>query len=183
MVMSRSWFQVGLATYLPEWMHRQGWTLPAGGQILAAFLAAISVGSLAGGMLSDRIGRWQVVVLSLGLLAPVQWLFLSANGFLQVGLAALLGFSIGISFPVTLVMAQETWPRGVGLASALVMGVGWLPGGIGASVTGAIADRFSLVTGLQALMIPPLLGLICVLFYAALQHSSAVRRYFLTDAN
>jgi FSR family fosmidomycin resistance protein-like MFS transporter len=167
-VMCRNWFQVSLATYLPEWMQSQGWSLAAAGQILFIMLVSVSVGSLLGGVLSDRIGRWPIVALSLGLLGPAQWLFLSTSGLLQAGLVGLLGILIGASFPVAIVMAQETWPRGVGLASALVLGLGWLPGGIGASVTGFIADQSSLALGLQSLIIPPVFGVICALGYAFL---------------
>jgi MFS transporter, FSR family, fosmidomycin resistance protein len=165
-VMSRSWFQVSLSTYLPEWLQSQGWSLTGSGQIFSVFLISISIGSLIGGALADRIGNWPVLALSSLLLGPAHWLFLVTPDFLQVGLLSLMGIFIGISFPVSVVMAQELWPRGVGLASSLVMGLGWLPGGIGASVTGFIADRASLSTGLQSLIIMPIIGIICILIYA-----------------
>lgn len=171
-VMCRSWFQLSLVTYLPEWMQSQGWSLAGGGQILSVLLVSVGIGSFTGGILSDRIGGWQVMALSLGLLAPAQWLFLGSSGLLQVGLVGLIGILIGASFPVSIIMAQETWPHGVGLASALVMGLGWAPGGIGASLTGLIADQSSLAVGLQSLIIPPLLGVIFALAYAALRRQS-----------
>jgi FSR family fosmidomycin resistance protein-like MFS transporter len=167
-VMCRSWFQLSLVTYLPEWMHSRGWSLAAAGQILAALLISVSVGSLLGGIISDKIGRWQVVALSMTLLSPAMWLFVTTSGLLQVTVAGAIGVFIGASFPVTIVMAQEVWPQGVGLASALVMGLGWLPGGIGAFFTGYIADLSSLDLGLQSLIIPPIIGLICILVYAVL---------------
>jgi FSR family fosmidomycin resistance protein-like MFS transporter len=165
-VMCRSWFQVSLITYLPEWLQGQGWSLLRSGQMLTLLLISISMGTLLGGTLSDRIGRWQVLALSLGLLGPTQWFFMRAGGPAQVGFVVPVGVLIGASFPVTVVMAQENWPRGVGLASALVMGLGWLPGGIGASFTGLLADQTSLATALHWLVIPPVLGLACVLIYA-----------------
>ena len=164
--MGRSWFQVSLSTYLPEWLQSQGWSSTGSGQVFSVFLISISIGSLIGGALADRIGNWPVLALSSLLLGPAHWLFLVTPDFLQVGLLSLMGIFIGISFPVSVVMAQELWPRGVGLASSLVMGLGWLPGGIGASVTGYIADYSSLSTGLQSLIIMPVVGIICVLIYA-----------------
>jgi fucose permease len=100
------------------------------------------------------------------------WLFPGASGLWQVTLIILLGVLIGLSFPTAVVMAQETWPQGVGFASALVMGLGWAPGGMGASFTGFVADHYSLATGLDLLIFPPLLGLACILIYAALQRRS-----------
>jgi FSR family fosmidomycin resistance protein-like MFS transporter len=165
-----------LVTYLPEWLRSQGWSLAAGGQILAVFLVAISIGSLIGGPLSDRIGRWQVFALSLGLLAPVHWLFLTTTGWWQVGAVAAVGVLTGSTFPVGLVLGQETWPSRIGLASALVMGLGWAPGGVGASVTGFVADQLSLTAGLYTLVLPPLVGVGCVLAYVVLQRRSRLKQ-------
>ncbi len=169
-VMARSWFQIALATYLPEWIRSQGGSVALGAQILSIFLFSLGVGSLTGGPLSDRIGRWQVFAVSLGLLLPVHWLFMRVTGSWQIGLLAVMGVLVGATFPVGLVLAQETWPARIGLASALVMGLGWAPGGLGASVTGLLADRFSLTVGLQALIFAPLAGFGCVLAYVVWQH-------------
>jgi FSR family fosmidomycin resistance protein-like MFS transporter len=180
MVMFRSWFQVSLVTYLPEWLQSQGWSLVRSGQMLTGLLISISIGTLIGGTLSDRVGRWQVLALSLGLLGPVQWLFMMGSGSAQAGFLILAGILIGASFPVSIVMAQDSWPRGVGLASALVIGLGWLPGGIGASVTGLVADQTSLSAALGWLVIPPALGLTCALLFAVVwsrQHRAALRTH------
>lgn len=171
-VMCRSWVQVGFITYLPEWIQSQSGSLTLGGQMLAIFAVATGIGSLAGGSLSDRIGRSQVFVLSLALIGPVLWLFLQSSGPWQLLLVGLVGALIGLTFPVAVIMAQETWPYSVGFASALVMGLGWAPGGLGASFTGFIADRSSLATGLHLLVFPPILGLACILTYMALQRRS-----------
>jgi FSR family fosmidomycin resistance protein-like MFS transporter len=168
-VMSRTWFQMTLMTYLPEWIQSQGKSLTLGGQMLSIMLVFVGVGSLTGGPLSDYIGRWQVLALSLVLLAPAHWLFLTASGPLQMVIAAVMGVLTGASFPVGLVMAQDAWPSRVGIATALVMGLGWATGGIGASVTGLLADRFSLTMGLQSLVVMPLVGVACVVIYVILQ--------------
>ena len=145
-------------------------------------LISVSGGSLLGGIMSDKIGRWQVVALSMVLLSPTMWLFVTASGLLQVVAAGAIGVFIGASFPVTIVMAQETWPQGVGLASALVLGLGWVPGGIGAFVTGYLADQSSLDLGLQSLIIPPIMGLICMLVYAALYRHPVKNEILSTPA-
>ncbi len=178
-IMCRSWFQVALITYLPEWIQNQGGSLTIGGQLLFVFMISVSLGGLVGGVLSDYIGRWQVLILSLGLLSPTYWLFLGAVDPWRIVWVAVMGVLIGATFPVSLVMAQEIWPRRVGLALALVMGVGWTPGGIGASVTGFVADRSSLTVGLQSLIILPLVGVGAILIYVALQR----RRPVSTEAD
>ena len=55
-------------------------------------------------------------------------------------------------------MAQEVWPRGLAMASGLVMGLGWWPGGLGATFTGRLADQVSLESALDGLVIAPVLG-------------------------
>ena len=132
-------------------------------------LVSVGVGSLTGGTLSDYIGRWQVLALSLVLLAPAHWLFMTSTGPLKMAVIAVMGVLIGASFPVGLVMAQDAWPSRVGVATALVMGLGWATGGIGASVTGFLADRVSLTMGLQSLILMPLVGVACVVLYVILQ--------------
>lgn len=165
-VMARSWFQFSLMTYLPTWIESQSGSVAAGGRMLFLLMIGVGAGSLTGGTLSDRIGRWQVLVLSLTLLGPAYWLFIGQLGLIQTGLIVVIGFLIGTSFPVALVMAQETWPRNVGVASGLVMGLGWLPGGLGASVTGFVADQLSLIVGLRTLAVAPALGAVCGVVYA-----------------
>lgn len=179
-VMCRSWVQVGFVTYLPEWIESQGGSLALGGQMLAIFAVSTGMGSLTGGSLSDRIGRGQVFILSLVLIGPALWLFLHSAGPWQFLLVGLVGMLIGLTFPVAVIMAQETWPYGVGFASALVMGLGWAPGGLGASFTGYVADHSSLAAGLQLLIFPPLLGLACIVAYLAWQRRSV--QIFSSDA-
>jgi FSR family fosmidomycin resistance protein-like MFS transporter len=168
-VMARTWFQMTLVTYLPEWLQSQGYTLVYGGQLLAVMAVSVGVGSLTGGSLSDYIGRWQVILVSLILLIPIYWLFMLTGGLVQIALTAVMGVLIGASFPVALVMAQDAWPDRVGLATSLVIGVGWVTGGIGAAVTGSLADRYSLTLGLQSLILAPLVGVLCVIIYVVLQ--------------
>jgi FSR family fosmidomycin resistance protein-like MFS transporter len=175
-VMSLSWFQVTLKTYLPIWLDDRGLSAATGGQMLFVLLAFLGVGSFVGGALSDHIARWLLFATCMALLAPVVWWFLSASGLLQWLLVSLIGMLVGSIFPVSIVMAQETWPKEVGAASGLVMGLGWLPGGIGASITGLVADRFSLDVGLRTLVVPALLGMACVLSYALLTRNPSMTR-------
>ena len=168
-VMARSWFEMSFKTYLPIWLESQGWSLEAAGRSFVVLLVAVSVGSLGGGALSDRIGRWQVIGLSTLVLAISHWLFVASSGFSQVVFVSLSGVMVGATFPVSIVLAHEMWPQRAGMASALVMGIGWLPGGIGAAVTGRLADQYSLTLGLQMLVLAPLVGLICIGLYAVFQ--------------
>lgn len=174
-VMLRSWYQLSLITYLPTWIEQQGLSRAAGGQILSLLLFSVGGGSLIGGIVSDRVDRWKVLAVSMGLMAPVLWFFLSGVGAFHIISVAIMGILIGSSFPVAIVMAQETIPRSIGMVSGLIMGIGWLPGGIGASFTGFVADRFSLGFALHILVIPPILGVVCSLLYAIIHRKASIR--------
>jgi FSR family fosmidomycin resistance protein-like MFS transporter len=78
---------------------------------------------------------------------PVLWLLAAASG------AALLA-----SFSVTIVLAQELLPRNLGLASGLILGLGFGMGGLGAAVTGWIADMIGLYKTVWILALVPALG-------------------------
>ncbi len=155
---SRSWVLGSLVTYLPEWLQGSGYSPEAAGATLSVLLVSLGLGSLIFGPLSDRVGRAPILAGSLVGLIPAMWLFLQSVGAAQVLSAGLIGLMVGASFPVTILMAQEAWPRGPGLASALAIGVAWLPAGFGALVVGSLADATSLGNALESLVYVPLLG-------------------------
>lgn len=164
--MTRSWFQLSLTTYLPTLLEGRGHSVVFGGQMLFIFSLFIGVGSLLGGILADRVGRWQVLLVCFTLLGLVFWLFLHTSGMVHIILMAGLGFLLGCTYPTAVVISQEIWPQGLALASGLVMGLGWWPGGLGASFTGWLADQITLDAALQSLVIAPILGALLMMFLA-----------------
>jgi FSR family fosmidomycin resistance protein-like MFS transporter len=170
-MMFRAWYQVALTTYLPAWVLEMGGTPAAAARLLAIFLFAVSAGSLVGGPLGDRFGHWQVVASGTLLMSASHWVLMTSDHDVALAALTLSGIAVGATYPTAIVMAIEAWPRQVGVASGLLMGLGWWPGGFGAYVTGLIADHYSLTAALYTLVLPPLVGLLCVLAYAALWHS------------
>ncbi len=168
--MTRAWFQLSLTTYLPTLLEDRGYSVVYGGQMLFVLSLLIGIGSLFGGILSDRFGRWQVLLSSFAMLGPAYWFFISSGGGVQFIYAGAIGFLLGCTYPTTVVVAQEVWPRGMAMASGLVMGLGWWPGGLGATFTGWVADQMALETALEGLVVAPVLGaLLMAVFAVALQ--------------
>ncbi|MYH63769.1 MAG: MFS transporter [Caldilineaceae bacterium SB0675_bin_29] len=168
--MTRAWFQLSLTTYLPTLLEYRGYSVVYGGQMLFVLSLLIGIGSLFGGILSDRFGRWQVLLSSFAMLGPAYWFFISSGGGVQFIYAGAIGFLLGCTYPTTVVVAQEVWPRGMAMASGLVMGLGWWPGGLGATFTGWVADQMALETALEGLVVAPVLGaLLMAVFAVALQ--------------
>ncbi|MEZ4867353.1 MAG: MFS transporter [Caldilineaceae bacterium] len=164
-VMARAWFQVALVTYLPAWVQSNGGSLAQGGQLLSVLLFGAGVGSWLGGVLTDRLGVWPVVMVTNLMLAPAYWLWLGAGPAVQIGLLALVGMALGANYSACILLAHEAWPQRIALASGLVMGLAWAPAGPGASFTGYLADHTSLATAMSALVIPAVVAALCVLFY------------------
>lgn len=163
--MTRAWFQVSLLTYIPVWIESEGGTVAQASWLLSIFAFAIGGGSMVGGVASDRVGPWVIVVASFVLIPASFWLFLQSGGVIQYSAVALIGLGIGATYPTFLIMAQDCWPQRAAVASGLIMGIGWAPGGLGASFTGYLADLSTLSYSLGWLVVPPLIGLLCMVVW------------------
>jgi len=71
---------------------------------------------------------------------PGPWAFASA---------ILIGFLAASTAPLMLLMAQQLMASRAGLASGLVMGLGFVTGAIGVPINGAIADHIGLQKSLM----------------------------------
>jgi FSR family fosmidomycin resistance protein-like MFS transporter len=160
----RSWVYVSFITYLPMFFQTQGIQLKTGSLMLTVFLVGGAVAGLYGGHLSDQFGRRRVIAVSMliyPLLASLMilckggwiWLFAVASG------AALLA-----SFAVTIVVAQELMPKFLGLASGLILGLGFGTGGLGTAFSGFLADRLGLYQVMWILALAPVLGALLAVF-------------------
>lgn len=167
--MARHWYQASITTFLPLWIDLQGKGTIGSPTVLFCLVGSIPIGSLVGGTLSDRLGRWQVLLTAAVLMLPTHTVLLmpsiANNSATILVLTSFLGFLIGITYPIAIVMAHDSWPKNIGVASGLVMGVGGIPGGIGASILGLLADSLGLEQALSTLTIPLLVGILSIVFY------------------
>ena len=154
----RSWVYMSAITYLPMLFQDRGIALKSGSLILTVFLASGAAAGLYGGHLSDRIGRKSVIV-GTSLLYPVlAVLMLLAKGPWIWILAGASGAALLASFSVTIVLTQELLPRYLGLASGLILGLGFGTGGLGTALSGYLADHFGLYATFWVLACMPLLA-------------------------
>jgi FSR family fosmidomycin resistance protein-like MFS transporter len=160
----RSTISVGVAALGPLYLRvDRGLPLTVDAGITAAFLAAGAVGTMVGGTLADRFGRRRQMAISFALLPALGLLFLVLPGWLSYLALVLLGAATLSSFAVTVVIAQELMPARTGVASGLVLGLGFAAGGLAVAVLGAAADRVGLVTTLAFLCVLPVVALALVL--------------------
>ena len=164
--MSRSWFQLSITSFLPTWT---GESLGSTAWPLVLFMGSVGAGSLSGGRLSDRIGRTRTLLGAALLTIPAHLTFIHGLPAVQLAAVAVLGAALGATLPVAIVMAQERRPHATGVAAGLVIGLGGLPAGIGASVTGLLADAFSLDAALQWTVLALVVGALPVIALAYLE--------------
>lgn len=169
--MARGWFQLSIASFLPAWTAE---SLGSAAWPLVLLMGCVGAGSLSGGRLSDRIGRTRTVLGATLLMIPAHLIFVHAPPAAQIAAVAVLGAALGATLPVTIVMAQERRPHATGVAAGLVIGLGGLPAGIGASVTGVLADALSLHAALQWTVLAPALGALAVTALAILERDGGL---------
>ena len=158
----RSWPQAAIPNFLALWLVSQGYSPTMAGSLLTAFLAGGALGSVGGGFLSDRIGRKPCIIVALMLTIPLLYAFLTASSLtassyllLFAGGAALQG-----TLPVSIVWAQEMLPANAAMASGMMLGLSFGLVGLGAALTGVMADFTGLHTALLWSLAPLLAGIL-----------------------
>ena len=126
---------------------------------LFLFLAALAVGTVAGGPVGDRIGRKKVIWLSILGVLPMTLLLPYVSLPVTVALSILIGLIIASAFSAILVYAQELVPNRVGMISGLFFGLAFGMGGLGAAVLGTLADHTSIDFVYKVCAFLPALGL------------------------
>jgi MFS transporter, FSR family, fosmidomycin resistance protein len=104
----------------------------------------VAVGTIAGGVVGDRLGRKQVILWSILGAAPFTVLLPYADLQWTGILVVLIGLIIASAFSAIVVFAQELMPNRIGTVSGLFFGLAFGFGGIGAAILGALADRLGM---------------------------------------
>ncbi len=140
-------------------MHKFQLSLQSAQLHLFAFLAAVALGTFAGGPIGDRIGRKAVIWVSFVGMAPFALIMPHANLFWTTILSIITGLVMSSAFAAMVVYAQEAVPGRVGMIAGLMFGLMFGVSGIAAAGLGYLADLKGIewVFGVCSLL--PLLGL------------------------
>jgi FSR family fosmidomycin resistance protein-like MFS transporter len=113
--------------------------------------------------MADRIGHRKMLFFSMALQVPLIHLFLVSKGWLVFAMAAALGAVIVSTFSVTIVMAQELFPRRMATASGTIAGFAIGTGGIGVTLLGIVADRYGVPAAAHLINVLPAAGALLAL--------------------
>ena len=148
-MMSRSWTVQVFQAFTPTWYKDLGYGPGFYGTLATTLVLASAVGTVGCGTLADRFGRRTVILVTLVLSIPAVYLYAAYPGPWAFGTAVLIGFLAASTAPLMLLMAQQIMASRAGLASGLVMGLGFVTGAIGVPINGAIADAIGLQRSLM----------------------------------
>ncbi len=164
-MMSRSWTIYGLETFTPTWYKSLGYSAVFYGPLATTLVLASAIGTVGCGSLADRFGRRAVIIGSLILTIPAILLFAWYPGPFGFISGALVGLSAASTGPLMLVMAQQLMVGRAGMASGLILGIGFISGAIGVPVMGMLADAYGMQFAIetQVLVVVATIGLALLL--------------------
>lgn len=148
-MMSRSWTMISVQAFIPLWYKQLGYGAAFYSILATVVVLASAFGNIGTGGLADRFGRRAVTNASLALTIPVILLFAQFTGPIALLTGALLGFTAASTGPLMLVMGQQLMAGRAGLASGLILGLGFITGALGVPITGALADAYGIPTALR----------------------------------
>ena len=173
-MMSRSWTVNVFQAFTPTWYRQLGYGPEFYGPLATTLVLASAVGTVGCGSLADRFGRRTVILGTLILSLPAILLYTAFPGRWAFATGILIGFLAASTAPLMLLMAQQLMSSRAGLASGLVMGLGFVTGAIGVPINGAIADAI----GLQhSLMTHAILVIVTIGIAWFLPGEAAIERY------
>lgn len=155
-IILRTWTMYCLMTYIPFYYINYLRENPVfAGKLVSLFLLGGAAGTLVGSRIADRLGHrfWlRVSIFSDVLLfPPILW----AQGVLLFALVTVFGFMLVSTFPITIVMGQNLFPRSTGVASGFMSGFAIGAGGIGVTVLGLFADHFGVPAAMKCIWALP----------------------------
>jgi FSR family fosmidomycin resistance protein-like MFS transporter len=139
-VFARSFLITGVGVYLPTLIKSEGATIWTASRSLAIYQLAGVIGALAGGTLSDRLGRKTVLFVA-ALFSPFLVIgFLNSSGWLQTISLILAGLLSLSAQPVMLALVQDHLPNHRSVANGFFMAFSFLFQSIASLLIGVMSD-------------------------------------------
>ncbi len=173
-MMLRAWTTFGLQAFIPLWYASMGYDATFYGLLATTLVLTHAIGAIGAGNLADRFGRRILIVCSTVLSVPALLLFAQFTGPIAFVWAALIGLSAASTAPLLLVTAQQLMVGRAGMASGLILGLGFVMGAIGVPILGAVGDAHGIQNAMRLLA---LVGAASATLAIFLPSEAAVRTY------
>ncbi|MEJ2287777.1 MAG: MFS transporter [Deinococcales bacterium] len=125
----RALVTAGLVTFVPILWHLRGGSLVGGASIVTTMLVIGVIGNLAGGHLTDTLGRRPILLLSAVAMSVFIVPLALVHGVWIWVFAALIGIAMFLSASTTVLIGQDMFPGSKSMGSGIAMG---LANGVGA---------------------------------------------------
>ncbi|MFS0689197.1 MFS transporter [Sporosarcina sp. 179-K 8C2 HS] len=159
-IFARSFYATNVTSfYIFYLIDDYGLKIQQGQLYIFLFMALGAAGTFFGGPMADRIGRKNVIVLSLLVPLPLCVLLPHVPIWAVGILLASIGFFIMLSFTVTVIYAQELVPSKIGTMAGLTVGLAFGMGAIGAVVLGKMMDTIGIYPTMVIASFLPFIGL------------------------
>ncbi len=160
-IFARSFYVISITNfYIFHLLKSYGLSISQGQLCIFLFLALGAAGTFFGGPMADKIGRKNVIVLSLALPIPFCILLPYVPLWAVIVLLSIIGFFIMLSFSVTVVYAQELVPSKIGTMAGLTVGLAFGMGAIGSVVIGILMDQIGIYNTMIVISFLPIIGLV-----------------------
>jgi FSR family fosmidomycin resistance protein-like MFS transporter len=144
----RSLMMMSITIFLPIFLTDEGSSIWLAGAALSIVEAAGIAGALAGGWLSDHIGRKSVLVFGHIAAPTALLLFIAAEGWVRIALLPVIGFTLLAIPPVLLAIVQERFPETRALANGVFLSLNFAIRSLAAIGFGAVGDALGLTVAM-----------------------------------
>ena len=160
-IFARSFYVTNMTSfYIFHLIESYGLTIQQGQLYVFLFLGVGAAGTFFGGPMADKIGRKNVILLSIIVPIPLAALLPYLPLYAVLIFLALIGFFIMLSFSVTVVYAQELVPSKIGTMAGLTVGLAFGMGAIGAVVIGILMDAIGVYQTMVVVSFLPIIGMV-----------------------
>ena len=153
----RSTVTGGLTTFIP--LGHDALELSKNAAAILVTIISLSgiVGTLAGGVVADRIGKKRMMMITAVISLGVMLAFPHTDNFLaRALLLGVVGLCSSAAWPTLVIMIQDAMPGMTGLASGLSLGTVYAATGLGVAGLGAYADHAGILNTLGLISLLPI---------------------------
>jgi FSR family fosmidomycin resistance protein-like MFS transporter len=149
LMMLRSWVLSGISAFIPTWYDQMGYSRLFYASLTTTILLCSAAGAVGAASLADRHGRRKLMVIASVASVPAILLFAQFPGWPAFLTAAMIGLLAASTGPLLLVMAQQLMSGRPGMASGLILGLGFIMGAVGIPIMGAVGDAWGLQNAMR----------------------------------